>query len=77
MSANDTNEKLDFSKLPQYAGVLKYIRTHPGAQAADVAKATDAEVSTTRKRLTRLQAEGVVKAERFPKALLFYVSGEQ
>lgn len=74
MKANETNEKLDFSKLPQYAGALKYIRTHPGAQAVDVAKATDADVSTTRKRLTRLQAEGVLKAERFPRAVLFYIS---
>lgn len=66
-------DRPDFSKLPQYAGVLEYVREHPGAQAADVAKATDAEVSTTRKRLTRLQAENVLSADRYPKALLYYV----
>ena len=46
-------------------------------QANDVAEATDAEISTTRRRLLRLQAEGVVRVERYPKALLFYVSGER
>jgi predicted transcriptional regulator len=69
--------KQDFSVLPSYARILDYIREHPGTQANDVAEATDAEISTTRGRPLRLQAEGVVRAERYPKALLFYVSGER
>jgi DNA-binding IclR family transcriptional regulator len=69
--------KQDFSVLPSYSRVLDYIRKHPGAQASDVAEATDAEISTTRRRLLRLQAEGILRAERYPKALLFYVRGER
>jgi DNA-binding IclR family transcriptional regulator len=74
---SDTKTKQDFSVLPSYARVLDYVRAHPGTQANDVAEATDAELSTTRRRLLRLQAEGVIRAERYPKALLFYVSGER
>jgi DNA-binding IclR family transcriptional regulator len=69
--------KQDFSVLTSYSRVLDYIREHPGAQGREIAEATDAEISTTRRRLLRLQAEGVIRAERYPKALLFYVSGER
>jgi DNA-binding IclR family transcriptional regulator len=69
--------KQDFSVLPSYSRVLDYIKEHPGSQANDVAEATDAEISTTRRRLLRLQAEGAIQAERYPKALLFYVSEER
>ena len=69
-----TKNKQDFSLLPSYARVIAYVREHPGAQATDVAEATNAEISTMRKRLLRLQAEGAIRAERYPKALLFYVS---
>lgn len=71
---SNARTKQDFSMLPSYSGILEYIREHPGAQATDVAEATDAEISTTRRRLLRLQAEGALTAERYPKALLFYVS---
>jgi DNA-binding IclR family transcriptional regulator len=67
--------KQDFSVLASYSRVLDYVREHPGAQGREIAEATDAELSTTRRRLLRLQAEGAIRAERYPKALLFYVSG--
>jgi DNA-binding IclR family transcriptional regulator len=70
-----SKNKKDFSMLPAYARVLAHVREHPGSQAPEIAKATDAEISTTRRRLLRLQAEGAIRAERYPKALLFYVSG--
>jgi len=69
----NTRIKQDFSVLPSYSTVLEYVREHPGVQAADVAEATNAEVGTTRKRLLRLQAEGSIRAVRYPKALLYYV----
>jgi DNA-binding IclR family transcriptional regulator len=74
---SNTQTKHDFSVLPAYARVLEYVREHPGAQGREIAEATDAGISTTRRRLLRLQAEGVIRAERYPKALLFYVSGER
>jgi hypothetical protein len=63
-----------FFLLPQYAGVLEYLREHPGSQARIIAQATNATMHTTRNRLLRMQAEGVVRSERYPKALLFYVT---
>ena len=71
----NTKTKQDFSMLPSYARVIDYVREHPGAQATEVAEATDARISTTRRRLLRLQAERAIRAERYPKALLFYVCG--
>ncbi|MEI7827758.1 MAG: winged helix-turn-helix domain-containing protein [Euryarchaeota archaeon] len=71
-NTTNTTIKQNFSVLPAYTGVIEYVRKHPGAQATDVAEATNAEISTTRRRLLRLQAEGVLRAERYPKALLFY-----
>jgi len=65
----------DFSLLPSYSRILDYIRKHPGAQAHAIAEATDAGIHTTRKRLLRLQAEGALRVERYPKALLFYIRG--
>jgi hypothetical protein len=62
-----------YSLLPQYAEVLDYLHDHPGARAQMVADATGSSIHTTRSRLLRMQAEGVVRSERLPKALLFYV----
>lgn len=66
--------KPDFSKLPVYAGTIQYVREHPRVHTADAAKATDVKLPTTRKRLTRLQAEAFLTADHYSKALLFYVS---
>jgi len=74
---SNTRDSQDFSALASYARVLDYVREHPGTQAGDVANATDSAISTTRRRLLRLQAEGAVRAERYPKALLFYVTEER
>lgn len=68
-----TNSKNGFSLLPQYGGVLDYLRSHPGSQAQMIADATDATLRTTRMRLLRMQAEGIVRSERYPRAILFYL----
>jgi predicted transcriptional regulator len=73
---NQNEIKKDFSLLPSYERVLSYIRTHPGARGREIAEATGADIYTTRKRLLRLQAERAVRAERYPKALLFYVEDQ-
>lgn len=74
MSTANTLKTPDFSLLPSYQRVLEYIKAHPGIQAHKIAEATEAGIYTTRKRLLRLQAEGVLRAERYPNALLFYVN---
>jgi predicted transcriptional regulator len=71
--ATQTQTKKDFSMLPSYAGIISYVKKHPGAQCRAIAEATGAKVSTTQRSLLRLQAEHVMRAERYPKALLFYV----
>ena len=74
MSTANTLKTPDFSLLPSYQRVLGYVKAHPGVRARNIAEATDAGIYTTRKRLLRLQAEGILRADRYPNALLFYVN---
>ncbi len=61
-------------QLKSYTGILRYLENNPGSQTRDIAEGTISKPWTTRARLLRLQAEGLIRAERLPNAVLFYLS---
>jgi DNA-binding IclR family transcriptional regulator len=62
-----------FAIVDTYSGMLEYLEQHPnGCRAADIANAMDEKTNTIRARLLRLQAEGFVRVERLPRAVLYF-----
>ncbi|MGZ4846420.1 MAG: helix-turn-helix domain-containing protein [Halobacteriota archaeon] len=65
--------KNDFTVVDTYSGVLEYLERNPsGCRAADIAEATGEKTNTVRARLLRLQAEGFVRVERLPRAVVYF-----
>jgi DNA-binding IclR family transcriptional regulator len=62
-----------FAIVDTYSGTLEYLEQHPkGCRAADIAEAMGEKTNTIRGRLLRLQAEGFVRVERLPRALVYF-----
>ncbi len=57
-----------------YKSILKYVRKHPGSRIPEIADATAASWWTTRGRLYRLSADGLLRVERFLNVPFFFIA---